>query len=554
MKTKNLRSELLAPAGSLDKLKTAIAYGADAVYIGTPDLSLRTKSQITLEDLQEGIEYTHKHGKKLYLTLNLFSHNKDIEKLPKFLATINKIKPDGVIVADPGIFQYLKERTSDIELHISTQANICSWLSVKYWHDQGADLCVMARETSFAELKEIKEKCPDIKIETFIHGAMCMTYSGRCLLSNFMSERGANQGNCAHSCRWHYKLHLKLRDGTIKELEINEENQNLFEFLLEEEYRPGEFMPIEEDLRGSYILNAKDLCLMPKLNEYLEIGIDSLKIEGRNKSEYYLAIATRAYRMAMDDWAKDPENWQADKYLAELDTLANRGYSLAFHEGRLTNYGHNYESAKSAAKWEFAGVISAVYDDYFILEVKNRLTAGDVLEFVPPAPYPTILLRLYDFHLIARDDKNEDKIVTVVNPGFKPQIKIHYKLFTEENLTEIKQILGKYVVVRKDKPLTQEEFTRLKLDKEARKLEQDEGSKSKFDKLQNELVIIKNQTSKNDLVKAPRIGAEGCCGKGCNGCLIFWHDAKYSKARELLKKKKIGQMLTTIEANTKSHL
>ena len=224
----------------MKKLKTAIFYGADTVYINS-DLSLRTKSTISLDELIEGVNFVHKHNKKIYLTLNLFSHNKDIEKLPKFVETIKQAKPDGVIVADPGVFSYLKKHFPTLELHISTQANICSWLSVKFWQDQGASLCVMARETSFTELSEIREKCPDIKLEAFIHGSMCMTYSGRCLLSNFMSERGANQGNCAHSCRWNYKLKLRLKDGTIKELDVNEENADLFEFLLEEEYRPGDF-------------------------------------------------------------------------------------------------------------------------------------------------------------------------------------------------------------------------------------------------------------------------------------------------------------------------
>ena len=204
--------------------------------------------------------------------------------------------------------------------------------------EQGADLCVLAREVSFQELKEIREKCQNIKLEVFVHGAMCMTYSGRCLLSNFMSERGANQGNCAHSCRWNYKLKMRLKDGTIQELEINDQNKDMFEFLLEEEMRPGEFMPFEEDVRGSYILNSKDLNLMPKLDEYLSLGIDSFKIEGRNKSIYYVAIAARAYRMAIDDWYKDPDNWSADKYLTELDTLSNRGYTIAFHEGRLKTF------------------------------------------------------------------------------------------------------------------------------------------------------------------------------------------------------------------------
>jgi putative protease len=236
---KTLRSELLMPAGSLAKLKTAVLYGADAVYLGTPDMSLRTKAEFTLDQIEEGIEYAHAHNTRVYLTLNLFSHNKDVPKLEEYVATIKDIHPDGVIIADPGVFQYVKQHAPDIPLHISTQSNVCSWLSVDFWKDLGADLCVLAREVSYAELCEIREKCPDIKLETFVHGAMCMTYSGRCLLSNFMAERGANQGNCANSCRWGYKVHLKLRDGSVKEIEIDESNINMFEFLLEEGARPG---------------------------------------------------------------------------------------------------------------------------------------------------------------------------------------------------------------------------------------------------------------------------------------------------------------------------
>ncbi len=547
MPKKPLKSELLAPAGSLEKLKTAIKYGADAVYIGTPDLSLRTKSKITLEDLIEAVEFTHKYGKRIYLTLNLFTHNSDIEKLPIFLETIKKVKPDGLIVADPAIFQYFKDNTKNIELHISTQANISSWLSVNYWKDQGASLCVMARETSFTELKEIKKKCHDIKIESFVHGAMCMTYSGRCLLSNFMAERGANQGNCAHSCRWHYKLHLKLRDGSLKELVVNEDNQELFEFLLEEEYRPGEFMPIEEDLRGSYILNSKDLCLMPKLNEYLEIGIDSLKIEGRNKSEYYLAIATKSYRNAMDDWARDPDNWNPEKYMAELDSLANRGYTLAFHEGLLTNFAHNYESAKSASIYEYAGIINEVNNDYFILEVKNRLVAGDVLEFICPPPFNNILLRIYEFIQMPRDNNSEEQIVSVINPGFKPKIKIYFSAFSEEDPEFLKKSLSENIVVRKEKPLTKDELLRLKLDLEARKQEQNIGYIENYEKTKDELIAAIDADLKDKHYRTPRIGKEGCCGKGCNGCLIFWHEDKYQKARELLKTKKAGELLEKSE-------
>ncbi|MEZ5759114.1 MAG: peptidase U32 family protein [Emcibacteraceae bacterium] len=188
------RSELLMPAGNLQKLKMAVLYGADAVYLGTPDMSLRTKSDFSLEDVVEGIEFAHKHGVRVYLTLNLFSHNKDVPKLEQYVKTVRKVKPDGVIIADPGVFQYVKEMAPDLELHISTQANICSWLSVKFWEEQGAKLCVLAREVSFAELTEIREKCPDIKLEAFVHGAMCMTYSGRCMLSNFMSGTRCQPG------------------------------------------------------------------------------------------------------------------------------------------------------------------------------------------------------------------------------------------------------------------------------------------------------------------------------------------------------------------------
>ena len=218
------RSELLMPAGNLEKLKMAVLYGADAIYMGTPDMSLRTKSQMTLEDVVEGIEFAHQHGKRVYLTLNLFSHNKDIDKLPQYVETVRKVKPDGLIVADPGVFMFVKQQAPELELHVSTQANVCSWQSVKFWESQGAGLCVLGREVSYAELAEIREKCQDIKLEAFVHGSMCMTYSGRCLLSNFMAERGANQGSCANSCRWKYKVHMKLRDGTVRELNLTEEN------------------------------------------------------------------------------------------------------------------------------------------------------------------------------------------------------------------------------------------------------------------------------------------------------------------------------------------
>jgi len=532
------RPELLLPAGTLDRLKTAILYGADAVYCGTPDMSLRVKSGFTLEDVIEGIKFAHDHGKKVYLTLNLFSHNKDIEKLPQFIETVNLANPDGLIISDPGVFNFVKEHAPNLELHISTQANVCSWLTVDFWEKQGASLVVMAREVSFEELSEIRKKCPNIKIETFVHGSMCMTYSGRCLLSNFLAERGANQGSCAHSCRWGYKLKIKLKDNTEHEIEINENNKDLFDFFLEEEVRPGQLLPFEEDVHGSYILNAKDLCLLPKLDEYIKIGLDSFKVEGRNKTEFYAGSVARVYRAAIDDYMKDPQNWSADDYMDEINSVANRGYSLAFHDGRLTNLAHDYESTGSTSFYEYAGRIIEWQGDDMIVEVKNRLDAGDVLEFLSPHRREPILLRMYNFH-----DAKKDKITEVMHAGQKPLIRVSATAFHLETVEKLKELLPTFSLIRKEKGL--EESERLKV--ESRQLShQLEGGQIREEKYDNKrkkyfkaLEIADPEISN----RTPRIGKDGCCGKGCNGCLMFWHDNKYAKAREILKTKKIGEML-----------
>src|SRR5690606_24449138 len=244
------RTELLLPAGNLEKLKLALLYGADAVYAGSPDMSLRTTSGFSLESLKEGVEYAHARGKRVYLTLNLVTHNRDADKLPEYVEALRAIGPDGLIVGDLGVFSYLREHAPELELHVSTQASAASWLTVQTWQRLGADLVVLAREVSFEEVREIRERCPDIRLETFVHGAMCMTYSGRCLLSNYMAERGANQGSCAHSCRWKYKLLVKSPDGSTGTIEIDDGNMKDFEFFLQEEFRPNDLYPIVEDERG----------------------------------------------------------------------------------------------------------------------------------------------------------------------------------------------------------------------------------------------------------------------------------------------------------------
>lgn len=356
------KPELLAPAGDLDRLKIALFYGADAVYAGAPDLSLRAKTKFPLEDLKEGIAFAHALNRKVYLALNFFSRNGDEERLKSFVEALDSLKPDGVIVADGGVLAYIKEALPALPLHISTQANVGSSLSARFWQKQGAALCVLGRETSLAEAAQIKADNPGLKLEIFVHGAMCMSYSGRCLLSAFMAGRGANQGQCAHSCRWKYKSKL----------------------LLEEEKRPGSYLVMEEDERGSYIFNSKDLCMMPHLKAILEMGMDSLKIEGRNKSAYYVGAVTRVYRQAIDCWCEDPQSFNSQPYFEELQTLQNRGYTQGFAYGMPKDSAQNYESAASDSQWRAAGIARGYEKGMLRMEIKHKLTMGDTVEFLRP--------------------------------------------------------------------------------------------------------------------------------------------------------------------------
>jgi putative protease len=462
------KAELLLPAGSLVKLKTAILYGADAVYAGTPDMCLRAQSKFSLEELKEGIEFVHTHHKKIYLTLNLFMHNRDVEKLPTFLNTLRQLHPDGVLIADPGVFQYVKDHAPELNLFVSTQANICSWQAVKFWQNQGAKLCVLGREVTFAEAKEIREKCPDILLETFMHGAMCMSYSGRCLISNYLADRSANQGKCAHCCRWHYKLHLRLKDGNVKDLIIDEHNKDSFEFLLEEEFRPGEYFEVVEDEHGGYMLNSKDMCLMPRLNDLLSIGIDSLKVEGRNKTEYYAGTIARAYRQAIDDWYASPTDWTPDKYMPEFDTLQNRGYCLGFHDGPLTNISQNYEYTRTMGDWLFAGSITEWQGDEAVFEIRNYIDSDEEIEFLIPGALSVIKLKLHDF-----EDASTGEITPKVSAGQGKAIRLRPQVWNQP-IAEIKKLLPQYVIARKFAPLK-------------------EGSRQMLDRKQNEFALLCNK-------------------------------------------------------------
>ena len=437
------KSELLLPAGDLVKLKTALLYGADAVYAGTPDMSLRTQSKFSLEDIKEGIRLVHEAGKKIYLTLNLYIHNEEAAKLPQFVETLRQLKPDGVLVADPGVFYYLKENAPELNRFVSTQANICSAQTVKFWQSMGAKLCVLGREVTFAEMKEIRKECPDIELECFMHGAMCMSYSGRCLISNFMADRSANKGKCAHCCRWHYKMHIRMKDGSVRELIINDENKDNFEYLLEEDFRPGEYYEVVEDDHGSYILNSKDMCLMPRLNDLLDIGMDSLKVEGRNKTEYYAGVVARAYRKAIDDYYQNPQNWDSEKYMPELMTLQNRGYCLGFHDGKLTNISQNYEYTRTLGEWLFAGSIVEWQGDDAIFEIRNYINSGEKIEFLIPGGLDNFDLCLNEF-----EDALTGEITAKVSAGQGKKIRIRPNMWGRD-LAEVKKLLPQYTIARK---------------------------------------------------------------------------------------------------------
>ncbi|MDY6407142.1 MAG: U32 family peptidase C-terminal domain-containing protein [Pseudomonadota bacterium] len=414
------KPELLLPAGTLDRLKTAFLYGADAVYAGMPAVSLRNKTSFTMDEMSEGITHAHRLGKKVYLTINLFTHNQDIPKVEGFIQALNDLKLDGVIVADPGVFALMKEKCPNIPRHISTQANVCSALTTRFWQDQGASLCVLGREVSLAEIREIRSLCPDIKLEMFIHGALCISYSGRCLLSNFMTGRSANKGNCAHTCRWRYKVY----EG--QSLSPNSSSP----YYLEEETRPDQLFRIDEDSHGSYIMNSRDLCLMPRLNEILPIGLDSFKIEGRNKSEYYTAITAKAYRSAIDDWFQSPDSWTPNSYMQELMTLQSRGYTVGFLDGNAGPEAQNYDTPGSHGDWRFCGVVKAHKLNRMVIEVKHKICIGSVLEGISPHQQQAVKIPVSEIF----DSETQKNIETVSAGKCKQSVEIKVNSNIQEAL------------------------------------------------------------------------------------------------------------------------
>lgn len=357
------KTELLIPAGSLDVLKTAVIYGADAVYIGGEAFGLRAKAKnFTNEEIKKGIVFAHEHGVKVYITANILAHNDDLAGVEAYFEELKEIRPDALIISDPGVFTIARRVIPDMEIHISTQANNTNYGTYRFWYDLGAKRVVTARELSLKEIKEIRDHIPeDMEIESFIHGAMCISYSGRCLLSNFMTGRDANQGACTHPCRWKYSI--------------------------VEEKRPGEYMPVYENERGTYIFNSKDLCMVDHIPEMIDAGIDSFKIEGRMKTALYVATVARAYRKAIDDYRKDPKLYEAnlDWYREEIAKCVNREFTTGFYFGRPDASAQIYENSTYVKDYTYLGTVASVDGrGYGGLEQKNKFSVGETIEVMKP--------------------------------------------------------------------------------------------------------------------------------------------------------------------------
>lgn len=354
--------ELLIPASSLEVLKTAVIFGADAVYIGGEAFGLRAKAKnFSKKDMEEGIKFAHEHNVKVYVTANILAHNGDLEGAREYFRELGEMNPDALIIADPGMFMLAGEECPHIERHISTQANNTNYETYRFWHKLGATRVVSARELSLEEIKEIRANIPDgLEIETFVHGAMCISYSGRCLLSNYFTGRDANQGACTHPCRWKYSI--------------------------VEETRPGEYMPVYENERGTYIFNSKDLCMIEHIPELLEAGIDSLKIEGRMKTALYVATVARTYRKAIDDYQKDPELYKKNMpwYLEQISNCTYRQFTTGFFFGKPDETTQIYDSNTYVKEYTYLGIIGEEREGTYRIEQRNKFSVGEKIEVMKP--------------------------------------------------------------------------------------------------------------------------------------------------------------------------
>lgn len=412
-----MKTELLLPAGSLEKMRTAFAFGADAVYAGQPRYSLRARNnEFRLSQIEQGIQEARTLGKKFYVTSNLLPHNGKVRTYLKDMEPIIAMQPDGIIMADPGLIMMVRDKWPEVPIHLSVQANTMNYASVKFWHRMGIQRIILSRELSLDEIEEIRQQCPEIELEVFVHGALCIAYSGRCLLSGYFNRRDANQGTCTNACRWNYHTHSAEEDasGDIKLIQplhdfdfAKEEEEQAQSFascggsarhpaadqvyLIEEASRPGELMPILEDEHGTYIMNSKDLRALEHVERLVKMGIHSLKVEGRTKSIYYIARTAQTYRAAIDDAeAGRPFN---PTLLAELEGLANRGYTDGFYQRHHSNEYQNYIRGHSEAKRsQYVGEVLDAQDEWLRVSVKNHFELGDQLEIIHPSGNQIITL------------------------------------------------------------------------------------------------------------------------------------------------------------------
>lgn len=394
---RNKRPELLIPASSLEVLKTAVIFGADAVYIGGEAYGLRAKAKnFSMEDMKKGIAFAHDHGVKVYVTVNILAHNEDLPGVEEYLKELKELGPDGLIIADPAVFQMAKDICPQIERHISTQANNTNYGTYNFWWSQGAKRVVSARELSLKEIKEIRERIPEeMEIESFIHGAMCISYSGRCLLSNFFTGRDANQGACTHPCRWKYSV--------------------------VEETRPGEYMPVYENERGTYIFNSKDLCMIGHIPEMLEAGIDSFKIEGRMKTALYVATVARTYRLAIDDCLKDPKLYEEHMpwYLDQISNCTYRQFTTGFYFGKPSEETQIYDNNTYVKEYTYLGIVGRERDGMYRIEQRNKFSVGETVEIMKPdgRNMEAVVRRIVDEDGVEQESAPHPKQVLYVDLG-----------------------------------------------------------------------------------------------------------------------------------------
>lgn len=411
------KPEVLAPANSLEVLKTAVEYGADAVYIGGEMYGLRAKAKnFSAEDMKKGIAYAHERGKKVYVTANITAHNRDLEGVRAYFHELKEIRPDALIISDPGVFTIAKEVCPEIDIHISTQSNNVNYMTFRFWKEQGATRVVTARELSLEEIRDIRKNIPDdFEIETFVHGAMCISYSGRCLLSHYFTGRDANLGACTHPCRWKY-------------------------YIMEEK-RPGEFLPVEENERGTYIFNSKDLCMIEHIPELVNAGIDSFKIEGRMKTALYVAVVSRTYRQAIDDYFEDPQKYidNIPYYKKEIAKCTYRQFTTGFFFGPTTHDSQIYDNNTYVKGYEYLGTIhESLEDGRGVFEQKNKFSVGDEVEIMKPTGENIVT------KVLSMQDEKGENVDSCPHPGQRITLQ-----------TEC--ILQEYDIIRKEKEVSGDE-------------------------------------------------------------------------------------------------